>query len=286
MPDTPSVPSDLFVRPRPGEIACPATETEIAAAESALGVTLPPAYKAVLLVRNGGSLLRSIFSLKVAPPKQSHARKKYQVSSLAGVGTGAGENIVEMRELAGREWDVPAMLLPLCGDGHWWCCLDYRVCGPHGEPSIAHYETAEDGRDVDFLIAESFHTLIKGLRVDPESLTPALIALDEGAPVDAALDAVLERIGCKRADMGIANPKFPLPPRWTWGKYASFVKGCPAGIEVWRNRWRPESTPLTTERSETHPMLRVFIAADTEQACLNELLGALGRGAVLLHGLR
>ncbi len=286
MSATPPVPSDLFVRPRPGEVVVAATEGEIAGAESALGVTLPPEYKAVLLMRNGGTLLRSIFSLKVSPPKQSHARKKYHVISLAGVGEHASENIVELKELADREWEVPAMLVPLCGDGHWWCCLDYRDCGAKGEPSISHYEPAEDGQEIDIQIAESFRALIKGLRVDPESLTPALITLDDGAPTGAALDAVLEQLGCKRADMGIANPKFPLPPRWVWGKYASFVKGCPAGIEVWRNRWRPESPLLTTERSETHPMLRVFIAADTEQECLAELLTALGRGAVLLHGLQ
>jgi hypothetical protein len=35
-----------------------------------------------------------------------------------------------------REWDLPASIVLLYGEGHYWVALDYRAVGPGGEQSV------------------------------------------------------------------------------------------------------------------------------------------------------
>ena len=123
-----------------------------------------------------------------------------------------------------------------------------------------------------------------GLSRDPQNLEPALIALDKGAPLGEQLAATLEGLGYRKwSPPGLSQRK--LPPAWENQKYSSFVKGCDARIELWANRLYEVSHLLTDQRPEKHPMLRVSVSERDEQACLGELLAALGSGAALLHGL-
>jgi hypothetical protein len=50
-------------------------------------------------------------------------------------------------------------------------CLDYRACGPTGEPRVVHIDQEWDYAIVD--VAETFEAFVRGL--EPES------AFDEGA---------------------------------------------------------------------------------------------------------
>jgi hypothetical protein len=273
---------ELFARPRVGESVRPASAVEIAETEASLGVMLPESFKAVLRERNGGKLRRGLFDLKRKPPARSHASKKYQLSELHGVGD-SERAIPAQTELARREWGLPAGLIPIRGEGHWWCCLDYRACGARGEPSITHFE---DEAKIDFEVAPSFMALLAGLYRDPESATPALIALDDGAPRGEALGRALVTLGCRLFEPpGWTNPNYPMPPQWRWEKYRSCVEGVEACIEVWKNRHLPRSPLLTADRPERHPMLRVSVHAEDEDTCLAELLAGLGPGAVLIHGM-
>lgn len=279
-------PAEVFSRLLPGEAVTPATEAAITDAERSLGVALPRELKSLLMVRNGARLRFNQFKLKTKPPEQSFARKHYHVPSLPGVGGGPGDDIVTMTALATDEWGLPEGLVPLFGDGHWWCCLDYRVCGPEGEPSVTHVDAgdAPDDTPVEVPIAPSFAALLAGLSRDPENLSPALIALDEGAPTCDQVEAVLDGLGYRKC----VSPGFSQlkpPPAWETRKYSSFVKGCDARIELWSNRLYDVSLLLTDQRPEKHPMLRVSVSPKDEEACLRELLAALGPGAVLLHGL-
>lgn len=280
------LPAEVFSKSLPGETVTPATDAAILDAERSLGVTLPKELKSLLLVRNGARLRINQFKLKTKPPEQSFARRNYHVPSLPGVGAGAADDIVEMTQVATDEWDLPEGLVPLFGDGHWWCCLDYRARGPECEPAVTHFEASDspDDTPVEVPIAPTFAALLAGLSRDPENLRPALIALDEGAPTREQLDVVLDSLGYTKS----ASPGFSRrtpPPAWETKNYASFVKRCDARIELWSNRLYDVSLLLTDQRPEKHPMLRVSVSLKDEEACLAELLAALGTGAVLLHGL-
>lgn len=282
----PNSPSEFYSKLRPGEPASPATEGAITGAERTLGVTLPEALKVFLRVRNGGPLRLNQFKLRTRPPEQSFARENYHVPSLPGVGGSSEDDLVDLTTLAVDEWGLAEGLVPLFGEGHWWCCLDYRTTGPNAEPSITHCEPAEtsDNEPLEISIAASFAEFVAGLSRDPEKLEPALIALDDGAPLGEQLEATLCGLGYEKWSPPGRSQRRP-PPAWEHQKYSSFVKGCRARIELWPNRLYDVSQPLTDQRPEKHPMLRVFVSERDEEACVGELLAALGRGAVLLHGL-
>lgn len=247
-----------------------------------MGVTLPAAYVTLLRYRNGGRLRLNLYTLKTSPPKESYARKKYRVSQIAGIGPGNRESLESLTELARTQWDLPHGLVPFFGDGHWWCCLDYRGCGAKGEPSVVHYDCDDSPREVP--VASSFAALLTGLTRDLQSLTPALIALDPGSPTGDDLTAALEGLGFVRWKLPDGSfSSRPLPPAWEWKKYSSFVKGCDCRVELWRNKLYDISQILTRQRSQSHPMLRVSVALDQEDACLAELLRVLGPRATLLQ---
>lgn len=281
---TPPSPEELFGSPIPGTEAPGATDAAIANAERVLGVSLPSALTTLLRFRNGGRLRLNLYTLKTSPPKGSYAQKKYRVPEIAGVGSENRQSVEFLLSLARKEWGLPIGLVPICGDGHWWCCLDYRACGPTGEPAVLHYENDDVPREIP--VAPSVPALLAGLRRNLESLNPALIALDEGAPRGDQLVAALESLGLAPwKPPGGSSSLHPLPPAWEWKKYKSFVKGCDCRVELWRNKLHNISQILTRQRSQSHPILCVSVALDQEDACLTELLKALGPRAVLLQRL-
>ena len=273
------VPDDLFA---PGQIRPPASEADLVRAETELAVSLPIALRRVLGVQDGGYLRLTTFRLKTKPPKKWSTRREYFVNELPGAA--AGETLVAQRNLARLEWGVPEGLLPLCGDGHWWCCLDYRSCGPQGEPAITHVQPEDE---LEFEVAPDFATLLSGLHRTIEQMEPALIALDDGAPTGPALNALLQGLGCRKHDYpGVyANPSFPLPPTWHWDKYAGLLRDSAVWIQSENNKLYSVSKPKTPLRTGRHPMLTASVSPDQEAACLTELLTALGPGATLIHGV-
>jgi hypothetical protein len=48
--------------------------------------------------------------------------------------------------------------------GHDMVCLDYRVCGPQGEPQVVHVDQEWDYKIV--FVAENFEAFIRGLEND------------------------------------------------------------------------------------------------------------------------
>jgi hypothetical protein len=278
------VPDGLFHPPHNADITSPLTDEAFAAAEAGLGIKLPAAYRAVLAVRNGGSVRLSTFKLSKKPPKGWSTSRDYYVNAIAGIHATGASAITQQTELARREWNLPQGLFPLCGDGHWWCCLDYRTCGPEGEPVITHI-MPDDG--VEFMVAASFEKLLKGLHRNIEQMERALVALDGEAPKGEALGKALESLGCTVHDYpgAWANPNFPLPPTWHWAKYPGLLDNSPVWITSERNKIYPTARQKTNERGANHPMLTVAVHPDHQTECLGQLLAALGPGAILIRGI-
>jgi len=272
-------PTALFCPPAPGESSEAATDQEIAETESNLGVKLPADFVSLLKVRNGGALRLTLFRLTPAAAKQ-YGSEMYSLSRLAGAGASDPERITELTSLARDEWGLPADLVPLDGDGHTWCCLDYRAGGPNGEPAITEVDL--DG-PCETRVAERFIDLIHGLVRDPVNMEPAVVALDEGSPVGEELAALLKRLGCIR--YSLTSTLARSLPSWHWPAYKGLLDDSAAWIQLQQNKENDSPWPLTTNRSPDCPMLTVAVSPVDEMACLGALVSALGKQATLIRGV-
>lgn len=59
-----------------------------------------------------------------------------------------------------QEWEYPAGLIYFEGDGHTGFFLDYRECGPQGEPSVLWLDTECDPY-VEVKLADDFGAFLR-----------------------------------------------------------------------------------------------------------------------------
>src|SRR5215216_5343247 len=140
------------------EVQPPLTDEMVGRAEDMLGVQLPNAYLALLRFQNGG-YTADAFQVHPAPEPTSWAIDHVPFDSMFGIGQN-NEGILQTPYLL-QEWGMPAGLVLLTGDGHWWIALDYRRSGPGGPPSVVWYDN-EVGEDIQ--LADDFATFLQGLR--------------------------------------------------------------------------------------------------------------------------
>ncbi|MEU7768837.1 SMI1/KNR4 family protein [Nocardia sp. NPDC049190] len=133
------------------------TDAAIRDAEEKLGVRLPASLLRLLRVRNGGRVADrwDAFPVEGSTWSEHHACFDY----LDGILDEDGSSVIDTPYLV-QEWELPAPVVLLNGDGHWWVALDYRACGPTGEPSVV--EINSDGPVVLFL-ASDFESFVEGL---------------------------------------------------------------------------------------------------------------------------
>ena len=132
--------------------------------EKRLGFTLPASYIALMQSRNGGYPINTCHA---SPNATSWARDHVAIAAFKGIGD------QKLWSLCGdhgslhwiNEWDYPAIGIYF-GDcpsyGHDMMCLDYRACGPVGEPCVVHVD-----QDRDYTItylADSFAAFVRGLK--------------------------------------------------------------------------------------------------------------------------
>jgi hypothetical protein len=60
-----------------------------------------------------------------------------------------------------EEWRLPSSIVVIEGDGHYWVALDYRECGPTGEPAVIRLQIDDN---VDARLAPDFRSFVTGLR--------------------------------------------------------------------------------------------------------------------------
>jgi hypothetical protein len=135
----------------------------IASVEAELGYRLPQSYVDLARLQNGGIPTRKCF--RVVQTGLS-AADYVVIDGIKAIGRARNWSLCG--ELGSRqlmdEWGYPPIGIYF-GDtpsaGHDAFCLDYRACGPAGEPSVVHVDQ-EDGYRIT-PIAPTFEAFVRGL---------------------------------------------------------------------------------------------------------------------------
>jgi hypothetical protein len=137
----------------------PLTEEMIQDAERLLDVSLPASLLTLLRVRNGGGVADR---WNVFPTRMPTSWSEDHVPFGDLMGIGRRERITSLLDTPYlvEEWDLPAPIVLLSGDGHYWVALDYRNCGRQGEPSVTWFDADAES---DLVLAPDFESFVEGL---------------------------------------------------------------------------------------------------------------------------
>lgn len=141
----------------------PPTPEVVALIEAELGVKLPAAYLELMQTQNGGLPRNACFP---TTEPTSWAEDHVAIAGIFGVGrdkTCSLGGSLGSRFMQG-EWQYPTWGVCVCdcpSAGHDMVMLDYRECGPQGEPTVVHVDQEGDF-EVTFL-AKDFETFVRGL---------------------------------------------------------------------------------------------------------------------------
>lgn len=239
-------------------------DTMVARFELLFGLRLPEALVEVLRQSNGGRLRRTSLG-------EQAGRRPLRVRDLAGIGYDEG---LEASSRLCEEWGYPRPSLVLSSEGPVATLLDYRRCGPHGEPSVVFVDTDHEiaGRPVEWTVAPDVAAMLQ--RLAPWH--PRTVLCLAGLDADAALD-LLRTLGAggpvRRDHEG--GQSLGLP-RWSGSDDGT------ARVRVVPWRW-----PDGARRFPELPTTGTLVQATVEAASVTDWLASIGdqlpEGSLLLH---
>ncbi len=143
----------------------PLTPEKVATVENGLGYKLPAAYIALCKWQNGGIPKRA--SHRTRGPT-SWAEDHIAISGIYSIGDSKSCSLLGSfgSQFWCAEWGYPPIGIYFAdcpSAGHDMVCLDYRACGPTGEPSVVHVDQEFDCRITH--VADSFESFIRGLEL-------------------------------------------------------------------------------------------------------------------------
>jgi len=236
------------------------TQRAVDAAEAKLGVKLPAAYLELLRSQNGGYLRLTSISPNLAP-----------VDCIAGIGK-------RFPSILHKDWaDVKAHmkdegirkparideLVPFCGDGHFYFCLDYRASGPRGEPRVTYIDV--ESFDTDRVVAPSFEAFLHKLRPAGVTVVIGIETTDKMATVAAAISKASKRAfedqGDQNSGYRVFRAKLPGEASWAFltpnrVRHGFIRKSDPDSAKL-RDQLADE-----VERFPEHPDCTYFVSAD------------------------
>lgn len=139
-------------------IGNPPTDELIASVEQELGYKLPTSYIGLIKQQNGGipantySPIGEDCAMAITGIFGIDRNKRYSVCGEIG-----SQFMID-------EWGYPAIGVAICdcpSAGHDMVFLDYRECGPLGEPKVVHIDQESDFKIT--TLAENFEDFIRGL---------------------------------------------------------------------------------------------------------------------------
>lgn len=142
----------------------PLTAEKVALAERTLGYRLPEAYIELMDFRNGGAPIRNSHR---AATRTSWAPDHVAMNAFLSIGADKTYSLcgaIGSRFMI-EEWGYPPIGIYFAdcpSAGHDMLCLDYRDCGPQGEPRVVHVD-----QEWDYAItplADTFEAFVRGLQ--------------------------------------------------------------------------------------------------------------------------
>lgn len=153
-------PSDYALREYVGDAV---TDNMVEGIERELGCRLPPSYIALMRLQNGGLPRRR--NHRTREPT-SWAEDHVAIQGLYSIGRDKRCSLCG--ESGSRFWvaewgypDIGVYFADCPSAGHDMLCLDYRACGPTGEPAVVHVDQDRDYKIV--TVAATFEAFIRGL---------------------------------------------------------------------------------------------------------------------------
>ncbi len=164
--------SDFWLNARyaePEYVDTPFTAMDLTKVEAELGYKLPELYVALMRLQNGGMPKRAFFRLGTRGSSDEDAH--IAIQGIKGVGWGRQSLCGEhgSRFWIESDWNYPAMGVYFAdcpSGGHEMLCLDYRDCGPLGEPKVVAVSHAPGGVFPIEMLAENFEAFIYGLEAE------------------------------------------------------------------------------------------------------------------------
>lgn len=139
------------------------TDDAVATVERKLGFKLPASYVELMRFQNGGIPRRTNHRTK---ERTSWSDDHIAINGLYSIGADAPGSLLGAfgSEFWVKEWGYPPIGVYIAdcpSAGHDMICLDYRACGPSGEPQVVHIDQEWDYKIV--FVAKSFEAFIRGL---------------------------------------------------------------------------------------------------------------------------
>ena len=188
-------------------IGKPVTDKDIKDAETELGYTLPAAYIELLKHHNGGVLNKNCFI--------NNDGECVYITGIYGIDRDKKNSIFGEfgNEFWISKWKYPpigVVVADTISGGHDMIFLDYRECGPTGEPKVVRVD--QEGDYSITLLADSFGDFIKQLYISIEDITDeefqALSDEDKVKLINEQEDLDIDRAMELLTNIGIDN----LPP--------------------------------------------------------------------------
>ncbi len=144
-------------------VSDPPSDELIASVEEELGYKLPASYIWLMKRHNGGIPVNTCYPTDTPT---TWAEDHVAIAGIFGIGR---EKLYSLcGELGSQfmidEWEYPAIGVAICdcpSAGHDMIFLDYRACGPQGEPAVVHVDQENDYKITH--LADSFEEFIRGL---------------------------------------------------------------------------------------------------------------------------
>ena len=141
----------------------PATAEMVALVEKELGYRLPAAYIALMRTQNGGTPTRTCHRTR---ERTTWAENHVAINAIYAIGKEPACSLLGAHgsRFWSEEWGYPQIGIYFAdcpSAGHDMLCLDYRRCGPTGEPEVVHVDQEWDYRVTH--VAANFEMFVRGL---------------------------------------------------------------------------------------------------------------------------